>query len=289
VDTKNLPLRDFCSPCEHVWQAHQRVAIQPVPELQKPNDQFVQSFARGLSVIRAFGPDAREMTLSEVADRTSLTRAAARRILLTLQQLGYVAATGRKFFLTPRILDLGYSYLSTTPLWDLAEPYMEELVSRVHESSSASVLDGTDIVYILRVPTKKIMTISLSIGSRLPAYCTSMGRILLGGLSGEELDNVLRKSDLKAITPHTVIDPARLKQIIRDDCAKGWSLVNQELEEGLVSLSVPIQDRTGRIVAAMNVSGQATRTSADEMVRTILPQLQRAALQIGDALKMRAA
>jgi IclR family pca regulon transcriptional regulator len=265
------------------------VAIQPVPELQKPNDQFVQSFARGLSVIRAFGPDAREMTLSEVADRTSLTRAAARRILLTLQQLGYVAATGRKFFLTPRILDLGYSYLSTTPLWDLAEPYMEELVSRVHESSSASVLDGTDIVYILRVPTKKIMTISLSIGSRLPAYCTSMGRILLGGLSAEELDNILRKSDLKAITPHTVIDPARLKQIIRDDCAKGWSLVNQELEEGLVSLSVPIQDRTGRIVAAMNVSGQATRTSADEMVRTILPQLQRTALQIGDALKMRAA
>ena len=265
------------------------VAIQPVPELQKPNDQFVQSFARGLSVIRAFGPDAREMTLSEVADRTSLTRAAARRILLTLQQLGYVAATGRKFFLTPRILDLGYSYLSTTPLWDLAEPYMEELVSRVHESSSASVLDGTDIVYILRVPTEKIMTISLSIGSRLPAYCTSMGRILLGGLSGEELDNILRKSDLKAITPHTVIDPARLKQIIRDDCAKGWSLVNQELEEGLVSLSVPIQDRTGRIVAAMNVSGQATRTSADEMVRTILPQLTRAALQIGDALKMRAA
>ena len=265
------------------------IAIQPVSELQKPNDQFVQSFARGLSVIRAFGPDAREMTLSEVADRTSLTRAAARRILLTLQQLGYVAATGRKFFLTPRILDLGYSYLSTTPLWDLAEPYMEELVSRVHESSSASVLDGTDIVYILRVPTKKIMTISLSIGSRLPAYCTSMGRILLGGLSAEELDNTLRKSDLKAITPHTVIDPARLKQIIRDDCAKGWSLVNQELEEGLVSLSVPIQDRTGRIVAAMNVSGQATRTSADEMVRTILPQLTRAALQIGDALKMRAA
>jgi len=265
------------------------IAIQPVSELQKPNDQFVQSFARGLSVIRAFGPDAREMTLSEVADRTSLTRAAARRILLTLQQLGYVAATGRKFFLTPRILDLGYSYLSTTPLWDLAEPNMEELVSRVHESSSASVLDGTDIVYILRVPTKKIMTISLSIGSRLPAYCTSMGRILLGGLSAEELDNTLRKSDLKAITPHTVIDPARLKQIIRDDCAKGWSLVNQELEEGLVSLSVPIQDRTGRIVAAMNVSGQATRTSADEMVRTILPQLTRAALQIGDALKMRAA
>jgi IclR family pca regulon transcriptional regulator len=256
---------------------------------QKPNDQFVQSFARGLSVIRAFGPDAREMTLSEVADRASLTRAAARRILLTLQQLGYVAATGRKFFLTPRILDLGYSYLSTTPLWDLAEPYMEELVSRVHESSSASVLDGTDIVYILRVPTKKIMTISLSIGSRLPAYCTSMGRILLGGLSGEELDNVLAKSDLKAITPRTVIDPARLKHIIRDDCTKGWSLVNQELEEGLVSLSVPIQDRTGRIIAAMNVSGQATRTSADEMVKNILPQLQRTALQIGDALKMRAA
>jgi IclR family pca regulon transcriptional regulator len=150
-------------------------------------------------------------------------------------------------------------------------------------------LDGTDIVYILRVPTKKIMTISLSIGSRLPAYCTSMGRVLLGGLSDAELEAVLSKSELKAITPHTVTDPARLQQIIREDRSKGWSLVNQELEEGLVSLSVPIQDRTGRIIAAMNVSGQATRTSASEMVRNILPELQRTASQIGDALKMRAA
>ena len=266
-----------------------RAKRKPAETQAKPGDAYVQSFARGLAVIRSFSAGAPSQTLSEVAARTGLTRAGARRILLTLQGLGYVQQDGRAFFLTPRILDLGYAYLSTMPLWNLAEPLMEALVEQVHESSSASVLDGTDIVYILRVPTKKIMTISLSIGSRLPAYCTSMGRILLGGLSAEELDNTLRKSDLKAITPHTVIDPARLKQIIRDDCAKGWSLVNQELEEGLVSLSVPIQDRTGRIVAAMNVSGQATRTSADEMVRTVLPQLQRTALQIGDALKLRAA
>ena len=257
-------------------------------EAKKSNDQFVQSFARGLSVIRTFGPDAREMTLSEVAERAGLTRAAARRILLTLQELGYVAANGRKFFLTPRILDLGYSYLSSTPLWDLAEPYMEDLVSRVHESCSASVLDGPDIVYILRVPTKKIMTISLNIGSRLPAYCTSMGRVLLGGLSDEELDAVLRRGDLKAITPRTITDPARLKEIIREDHMKGWSLVNQELEEGLVSLSVPIVDRTGRVIAAMNVSSQPTRTSASDMIKNFLPELQRTATQIGDALKMRA-
>src|SRR5215471_17248489 len=144
----------------------------------RSKDQFIQSFAKGLSVISAFGPGARTMTLSEVAAKARLSRAGARRILLTLQTLGYVSCERRDFSLTPKILDLGYSYLSTTPLWDLAEPFMEEVTNRVHESCSASVLDGTDIVYILRIPTKKIMTIKLSIGTRLPAWCTSMGRVL---------------------------------------------------------------------------------------------------------------
>ena len=258
----------------------------PAPE-RRGKDQFLQSFAKGLYVITAFGPDAPSMTLSEVANRTRLTRAGARRILLTLQALGYVAYNRRSFYLTPKILDLGYSYLATTPLWDLAEPFMQEVANQVHESCSASVLDGTDIVYILRVPTKKIMTIRLSIGTRLPAWCTSMGRVLLGGLDDENLNSVLSNSDLKPFTSRTVTDRKKLKQIIREDHNRGWSLVNQELEDGLLSLSVPLVDRGGQIVAAMNVSGHATRTSPGEAVKTFLPVLRLAATRINNALQLR--
>jgi IclR family transcriptional regulator, pca regulon regulatory protein len=256
-------------------------------ELPPPNDQFVQSFARGLSVIRAFGPKASEMTLTEVADRTGLTRAGARRILLTLQHLGYVAANERKFYLTPRILDLGYSYLSSMKLWDFAEPAMEELVDKVHESCSVSVLDGTEIVYVLRVPTRKIMTINLSIGSRLPAYCTSMGRVLLGDLDESTLDTVLSQSELKAQTKRTVTQPARLKKIIAEDRKKGWSLIDQELEEGLCSIAVPLIDFSGRTIAAMNIGGNVTRTSSADLIKKVLPELQAAANKINTALRMR--
>ena len=256
-------------------------------ELPPPNDQFVQSFARGLSVIRAFGPEAREMTLTEVADRTGLTRAGARRILLTLQHLGYVAANERKFYLTPRILDLGYSYLSSLKLWDFAEPVMEELVDKVHESCSVSVLDGTEIVYVLRVPTRKIMTINLSIGSRLPAFCTSMGRVLLGDLDDATLNEVLAQSDLKAYTKSTVTHSTRLQKIIAEDRKKGWSLINQELEEGLCSIAVPLIDFSGRVIAAMNIGGNVTRTSEADLVKKVLPELQAAANRINTALRMR--
>lgn len=252
-----------------------------------PNDQFVQSFARGLSVIRAFGPNASEMTLTEVADRTNLTRAGARRILLTLQYLGYVAANERKFYLTPRILDLGYSYLSSMKLWNFAEPAMEELVDKVHESCSVSVLDDTEIVYVLRVPTRKIMAINLSIGSRLPAYCTSMGRVLLGDLDDATLAHTLARSELTALTRSTTINPSRLKKIILEDRKKGWSLVNQELEEGLCSIAVPLTDSSGRVIAAMNIGGNVTRTSEADLIKKVLPELQAAASKINNALKMR--
>ena len=258
-----------------------------VQELPPPNDQFVQSFARGLSVIRAFGPKAREMTLTEVADRTGLTRAGARRILLTLQRLGYVSANERKFYLTPRILDLGYSYLSSMKLWDFAEPAMEELVDKLHESCSASVLDGTEIVYVLRVPTRKIMTINLSIGSRLPAFCTSMGRVLLGDLDDAALDTVLSQSELKAQTKLTVTNPTRLKKIIAEDRKKGWSMIDQELEEGLCSIAVPLIDFSGRTIAAMNIGGNVTRTSGADLVKKVLPELHAAANKINTALRLR--
>jgi len=256
----------------------------PIP---RSGDAYVQSFARGLSVIRAFSAERPSMTLSEVAAAAGLTRAGARRILLTLVQLGYVSVDERKFRLTARILDLGFAYLSSMPFWNLAEPIMEALVEEVHESSSASVLEGTDIVYVLRVPTHKIMTITLGPGSRLPAYCTSMGRVLLSGLDDAEVDSILRRSKIEARTPWTVTDRAELRRMISEVRARGWALVNQELEEGLVSISAPIRERNGRILAALNVSGQANRTSSQQVVKRFLPPLRAAAERLSDLLRRR--
>ncbi len=198
-----------------------------------PGDGYVLSFARGLRVIQAFDGRARELTLTEVAEAAGLTRAGARRILLTLEHLGYVKLDGRAFALTPRILSLALPYLTSLPFWNLAEPVMEALVQKLHESCSAAVLDGTEIVYVLRVPTQKIMAINLSVGSRLPAYCTSMGRILLAGLEPHETAEVLKQSDIKALTPHTETRLTRLKAIVDAARNLGWTLVDQELEEGL--------------------------------------------------------
>ncbi len=255
-------------------------------EMQKASGEFLQSFARGLAVIRVFGPQAPAMTLSEVAEKTGLTRAGARRILLTLQTLGYVASEGRQFELTPRILDLGYSYLSAMPLWNVAQPIMEDLVQELHESCSITVLDGEDIVYVLRVPTRRIMTVGLSIGSRLPAHASAMGRVLLGGLSPDELDAYLAGAKLQALTRHTVTDPKALKKIVLADHKKGWSIIDQEMEDGLRSIAVPIHSRS-RILAAMNVSSQAARNSEAQMVKNFLPKLKAAAERISQALRLR--
>ena len=253
----------------------------------RPGDAYVQSFARGLAVIRSFSASAPQQTLTEVAQRAGLTRAGARRILLTLVHLGYVQAQGRQFSLTPRILDLGFAYLSSLPLWNLAEPVMEALVEEVKESCSAAVLDGAEIVYVLRVPTHKIMSINLGIGSRLPAHCTSMGRTLLAELDEAALDGLLARHPPVARTARTITDIAGLKHELATVRRQGWCLVDQELEEGLVSLSAPIRDRAGRAIAAMNISGQAARTPARQMVRDFLPRLSSAARQISQMLQMK--
>ncbi|CAB3761667.1 Pca regulon regulatory protein [Paraburkholderia humisilvae] len=253
----------------------------------KPGDSYVQSFARGLAVIRAFNAERPAQTLTDVAAATGLTRAGARRILLTLQTLGYVEADGRLFQLTPRILDLGFAYLTSMPFWNVAEPVMEELSAQVHESCSAAVLDRTEIVYVLRVPTHKIMTINLSIGSRLPAWCTSMGRVLLSALDEATLDATLDASNLHAHTPRTVTDRHELKQVIAQVRRQGWAIVDQELEEGLISISAPIRNRQGRIIAAMNISGNAQRNSARQMMKTFLEPLQRAAQNVSDRVALR--
>ena len=249
----------------------------------KPGDSYVQSFARGLEVIRSFCAQAPQQTLSEVATQTGLTRAGARRILLTLQTLGYVDTDGKLFRLSPRILDLGFAYLSSLPIWNLAEPVMEDLVEEVRESSSAAALDGLDIVYVLRVPTHKIMRTSLGVGSRLPAPWTSMGRMLLAGLDDAQLLarlQPLAEQPLERLTAHTTTELPALVEHIRRARAQGWCLVNQELEEGLISVAAPLTDRTGRIVAALNISGQANRSTPKMMQETLLPPLLKAAKTI---------
>ncbi|MES2481710.1 MAG: IclR family transcriptional regulator C-terminal domain-containing protein [Pseudomonadota bacterium] len=250
----------------------------------QPGDAYVQSFARGLEVIRSFSATAPRQTLTDVATRTGLTRAGARRILLTLQTLGYVESDGKLFSLTPRILDLGFAYLSSMPMWNVAEPVMDVLVEQVKESCSAAVLEGTDIVYVLRVSTRKIMRNSLGIGSRLPAYCTSMGRMLLAGLSDDEVLALLAVSPMEPRTRHTLTDPQAVLAKVRQARRQGWCLVNQELEEGVVSLAAPVTNRAGRIIAAINISGQANRSSARQMQDTMLAPLRDAAQLISQRL-----
>lgn len=250
----------------------------------RPGDAYVQSFARGLEVIRSFSGAAPRQTLTEVAGRTGLTRAGARRILLTLQTLGYVESDGKLFALTPRILDLGFAYLSSMPMWNVAEPVMEALVEQVKESCSAAVLEGADIMYVLRVSTRKIMRNSLGVGSRLPAYCTSMGRVLLAGLPDAAALELLRSAPLEARTRHTLTDADAILAKVQQARRQGWCLVNQELEEGLVSMAAPVFDRSGHTVAAINISGQANRTSARQMQDAMLAPLREAAQEISRRL-----
>lgn len=255
----------------------------------EPGDSYVQSFARGLQVIRCFNAQAPAQTLTEVAVRSGLSRAGARRILLTLQTLGYVHSDGRLFRLTPRILDLGFAYLSSMPIWNLAEPAMQSLAAQVGESCSAAVLEGHDIIYVMRVPTHKIMSIGLGVGSRLPAYCTSLGRMLLADLDDEQALAVIRSSPRRALTRHTLTEPEDVLTRVQQARRQGWCVVNQELEEGLVSLAAPLRDRRGRTVAALNISGQVNRTSARQMQEGMLPALREAAATISSLLSAKQA
>ncbi len=247
---------------------------------------FVQSFARGLGVIRAFDADHPELSLSDVARRAELTRAAARRFLLTLETLGYVRSDGRMFALTPRVLELGFSYLSALSLPEVVQPHLERLSREVDESVSAAVLDGTDIVYVARVPTRRIMSVRITIGTRFPAYATSMGRVLLAGMPDESLLGVLDASDLRDLTGRTVTDRSALSDEIRRVREQGWSLVDGELEPGLRSIAVPLHDRDGRVVAALNVSTSATRDSAERVRDAYVPPLVRAAAAIEAELRL---
>jgi IclR family pca regulon transcriptional regulator len=245
---------------------------------------FVQSLERGLAVIRAFDEQHPELTLSDVARSTGLTRAAARRFLLTLADLGYVRTDGRWFSLSPRILELGYAYLSSLSLPEVAEPHMERLVAEVHESSSVSVLDGEDIIYVARVPTSRIMTVSINVGTRFPAYATSMGRVLLA--ERVDLEDYLARVDLRPLSPRTVTSADALRKELAKVRRQGWALVDQELEEGLRSVAAPIRDRSGTVVAAMNLSAHASRMTIDAARRTLVPPLLATAARVEADLRV---
>ena len=250
------------------------------------SDAYVESFAKGLSVIRSFGPQHRRMTLSEVAVRSGLTRAAARRILLTLLELGYVAQQGRDFELTPRVLDLGYSYLSSMPLANLAQPIMVELGNRFNHSVSVAALDGSEVVYLLRVPKRNLLNppgISLA-GLRLPAFVSSMGRVLLAALPEDEMKRVLDASDLRALTPKTIWQRTALEEEIRKCERQGYSLIVDEMEEGLSAVAAPIIDAGGRTIAAMNIAVNTGAVKRQELISTILPELRQAVARLNGIL-----
>jgi IclR family pca regulon transcriptional regulator len=245
---------------------------------------FVKSLDRGLAVIRAFDAEHPELTLSEVARVAGLSRATARRFLHTLVGLGYVRTDGRLFALRPKILELGYSYLSGLSLPEIALPHLERLVEQVRESSSVSVLDGDDVVYVARVPTKRIMTVSIRVGTRFPAYATSMGRVLLAWSAPDRLDRYLASVKLRALTSHTVIDGQTLRAELEAVRERGWALVDQELEEGLRSVAAPIRDRSGLVSAAVNVATSVARYRREELIEHVVPHLLATAELIGTDL-----
>ena len=246
---------------------------------------YVQSLDRGLAVICSFSAEWPRLTLSEVARHTGLSRAAARRSLITLQALGYVGSDGRQFYLTPRVLTLGYAYLSSLSLADVAQSHLSDLANDVHESCSASVLDGSDIVYVARAATKRIMTISLSVGTRLPAYATSMGRVLLAALPADRLDAYLDAVTLAPLTERTIVDHDRLRAEVEKTRTRGWCLVDQELEDGVRSIAVPIHDSASRVVAAVNTSAHATRVPLTTLQKSFLPKLRDCASAIDAELR----
>jgi IclR family pca regulon transcriptional regulator len=241
---------------------------------------YVQSLARGLAVLGAFDAQHPVLGLAGIAGRTGLSRAAVRRLVLTLAHLGYVRALGRDYALSPRVLELGFGCLGSLKLTDLAQPLVEQLAQRVNHSCSMAVLDGRSIVYVLRVPVQRVMTVALGVGARLPAYAASMGRVLLAGLPPESLDAWLKGCRPQRLTPHTVTDARRLRRIVAEVRAQGHAYVEQELELGLCSLAVPVHDRDGQVIAALNASLPYHADAARHALREVLPELRATATAI---------
>lgn len=241
---------------------------------------FIEALARGLDVIRAFGANRPTMTLSEVAAATGLARPTARRMLLTLEELGYVRCVQGRFALTPRVLELGMAYIGSISIWEMARPHMEQLVERTHESSSIAQLDGSDIVYVARVAVPKIITIAVTIGTRFPALQTSLGKVLLAELPLAELERTLAQPSRSGIAPLWRPDAQERDRALCEVRARGWALADEHLAYGIRSIAAPLRDGTGRVIAALNVSVHAAETSIEILTGQYLPLLLQTAAAI---------
>jgi IclR family pca regulon transcriptional regulator len=248
---------------------------------------FIEAIARGFDVIKAFDPHRPVMTLSEVAASADLARPTARRILLTLQSLGYVRSATGGFALTPRVLELGLTYVQAMGLWDIARPHMERLVSRTGESSSIAQLDGSDIVYVARVAVPKLITLAVNIGTRFPAAPTSLGKVLLAGLATDDLDRALAQPSRSGVRARWEPQREELDVVLRDVRAKGWAFTDEQLAPGIRSVAAPLRDGEGGVVAALNVTVHAAETSVETLVDKHLPLLLQAAGDISADFALR--
>lgn len=236
--------------------------------------EIVNSVLKAFEVLKTFSRDKPRMTLSEVAEYAGMSRASARRFLLTFTHAGYMETDGKRFHLTPKLLELGHSVLASSNMWDVARPVMRELAEKLGESCYGAVLDGSEILYVVHVPSaQRVVNIGLRVGSRMPAYCTSIGRVLLAGLNSDAAERIISSMKPVALTPKTVTAKARLREIVQQTRRQGWAIVDEELETGLRSISVPIGNRSGATVAALNVCGPSSRVTLEEMRTRFLPEM----------------
>lgn len=265
-------------------ELNQARKAEPGQDGSEEDSESILSVQRALMALQVFSAEHPSLTLSEIAKTIGVSRGTTRRILITFEELGFVRRTGRQFTLTPRVLRLGYSYISSLPFWERAQPHMRELADAVEESSSIAVLDGQDIVYVARVPSRQQLTTVLTLGSRLPAYATSLGRVLLAGLPPEDLRKYLETVQLERLTPKTIIDKDRLSAELDKVRRTGYCIANAERDLGVRSASAPIVDRFGSVIAALNVSSTPGRVSVAEMRTRIVPQVIAAAKAISEEL-----
>jgi IclR family pca regulon transcriptional regulator len=250
----------------------------------RPGD-VINGLVKGLAVIECFDEEHASQSITDVANRTGLERATARRCLLTLTSLGYATYDGKFFRLTPRVLNLGHSYLAATPLPRLIQPFLEQLSTATGESASAAVLDGTDILYIARASIRRVMSINLAPGARLPAYCTSMGRILLASLPGPEARRILDHSDLVAYTVKTKADLPTILTELAVVAAQGFAVIDEELELGVCSIAIPLFNAQGYTVGGLNIGAQSARASTSHMIANFLPLMRKVQTEVQSLLR----
>jgi IclR family pca regulon transcriptional regulator len=249
--------------------------------------EYVRALDRGLAVIRAFDSDHPRRSLAEVARAVGLAPATARRLLHTLQSLDYVGTDGQTWWLRPRLLELGQAYLATTSVWDVVRERLARLSEEIHETASAGVLDGDDVIYVVRVPYRRIMAMNVEVGTRIPAFASSMGRVMLAALDADPLGSLLGRVDLRPITARTVASVDALRDVVATVRKQGWCYMEEELEAGIQCVAAPLHDATGRVIASVTVSSHTTRLSPKDVRERLLPALLRAAEDIDEDLRQR--